>query len=275
MSGIIQPIGLCRFSVPSLGGFQTEHDSIEARRAMLYAPARLDQRLAWFEHVALPGIRGQTDRDFTLVLLIGEDLPEPWRGRLLDLVRDIPEIRVETARPLHHRTVCADAMRPHVRPEASVLAQFRLDDDDAVAVEFVARLKRDVREVIALLDRKQCFGLDYGRGMVLRWARGGFEVEPRLARQWTPALVFVNRPGADRYILDTQHNRMWHHMPMVSQTDEVMWVRGEHGTNDSRVTGGDPFDLPPERREVLLAKKFGIDLTAFARRLLDNAARAT
>jgi hypothetical protein len=275
MNGPLQTIGLCRFSVPSLGGFQTIHDTIEARRAMLYAPMRLDQRLAWFEHVALPGIRDQTDKDFTLVLLIGNDLPDPWRRHLLGLVRDIPEVRVESAPPLHHRKICADAMRPHVRPDARVLAQFRLDDDDAVAVNFVARLKRDLGDVIGLLDRKQSFALDYGRGLLLRWTGDSFEVEPRLTRQWTPALVYVNRPEADRYILDTQHHRMWHHMPVVSQTDELMWVRGDHATNDSRVTGGEPFDLPPNRREILLADKFGIDLTAFARRLLDNATPPT
>ena len=74
----VQVMGLCRFSVPSLGAFQSMPEEIGARRAALYDPRRLARRLAWFEHVALPGLALQTDPDFTLVLLIGT-IPCPMR----------------------------------------------------------------------------------------------------------------------------------------------------------------------------------------------------
>lgn len=268
----LQILGLCRFSVPSLGGFQTEHETIEERRAMLYAPARLEQRLAWFEHVWLPGLRAQSDPDFSVVLLVGEDLPEPWRGRLLALVEGIRQIIVEYAAPGHHREVCAAAMRKHVHPQATVLAQFRLDDDDGVASSFIARTRRDLAEVLGILDHKRNFALDYVRGVVLRWDGELLGYEPRLARLWTPALVYVNRPEDDRYILDTQHDRMWYYMPVVAQSDEIMWLRGQHGLNDSAIGPmRDTYPLPEPRFEKVLRKRFHVDLAGLARRLLDIA----
>lgn len=81
----VQMLGLCRFSYLGLRGYQVEHDSIAARRAYLYDPDRLARRWLWFQTVALPGWLAQTDPDFTLVIMTGPDLPEPWLGQLRDL----------------------------------------------------------------------------------------------------------------------------------------------------------------------------------------------
>jgi len=53
------------------------------RTAALYAHDRLEARTFLFENILLPGLRAQTDPDFTLLLLMGEDFPEPWRSRIL------------------------------------------------------------------------------------------------------------------------------------------------------------------------------------------------
>lgn len=275
MSEVLQVLGLCRFSVPSDGGFQQEHATPEARRAALYAPERLNDRLAWFQHVCLPSLRDQTDKDFLLVLLIGEDLPQPWRGRLEALVADVPQIVIEETAPGHHRRICAAAMRRHVAPGTTLLAQFRMDDDDAVAVNFVERLRQDLFDTVDILRRKRQYAIDYGRGIVLSWRDRMLDYSPRLTRLWTPALVMVNRPEEDRFILDAQHNKMWWYMPVVSQTDQVMFVRGDHGGNDSSIpkAGREVFELPEDRFKIVVKHRFHIDLTAFARALLDNETR--
>lgn len=273
MGNSIQALGLCRFSLPSIGAFQSQDGSIEDIRARLYQPERLNQRLAWFEHVTLPALRHQTDPDFTLVLLIGADLPEPWRGALCALTEDVPQIRIETAEPGPHRALCADAMRPHLRPEAEFVAQFRLDDDDAISTDFIARMRRDLQPVLGLLELRDQFAVDYGRGFVLRWTEEGLIAEPRYARQWTPGLVHVSRPALGRFILDIDHSKMWRHMTLLSWTDEYMWIRGAHGGNDSDVpgAGGERITLAPERIDRQLTSRFKIDQAAFARRLLDIA----
>ncbi|MEY4981833.1 MAG: hypothetical protein RIR62_99 [Pseudomonadota bacterium] len=260
----VQLLGLCRFSVPSLGAFKVEHDSIDDRRAMLYAPDRLAHRLAWFRHVALPALRAQTDPDFRLVLLLGEDLPEPWRGLVLDLVADVPQVAVEYAPAGPHREVCAEAMRRHVDPDADVVAQFRLDDDDAVAVDFVARTRAEVPFLMPHFLRGGLCALDWCRGVLLTEVAGTLTPTLRRAQLWTPALVILTRPEAEKMVLDYPHHLVWRQMPVLSLVDEVMFLRGAHGGNDSIIAQEKrPETLPAARWPDLLRQRFGIDLAAF------------
>lgn len=263
--GRVQALGLCRFSVPSLGAFQVEHDSIDARRAMLYAPERLSHRFLWFEHVALPSIKAQTDTDFRLIVLLGQDFPEPWLSRMQALVADVPQIVLDFAPPGPHREICAEAMRRHVEPGAQVLAQFRLDDDDAVAVDFVARLRADFAAARAVYDRGRALALDYCRGVLLTEDQGKLTPTLRRASLWTPALVLLTRPDAPKMILDYPHHLIWRHMPVLSLQDEVMFLRGAHGGNDSAI-GQErrPETLPADRWPGLLLRRYGIDIAAFS-----------
>lgn len=260
----VQVLGLCRFSVPSLGAFQVEHDTIEERRAMLYAPDRLAHRLAWFRHVALPCLRAQTDPDFKLVLLLGEDIPDPWHGTIRDLVADVPQVVIEYAAPGPHREVCAVAMRRHIDPGAEVVAQFRLDDDDAVAVDFVARTRAEVPPLMHLFRRSGAMAIDWCRGVLLTERDGTLTPTLRRAQLWTPGLVILTKPMAAKMVLDYPHHLVWRHMPVLSLQDDVMFLRGAHGGNDSTISQERrPETLPAERWPILMQRRFGIDLAAF------------
>jgi len=266
----IQVLGLCRFSVPSEGAFQVEHDSIEERRAMLYDPRRLAQRFAWFEHVLLPGIAAQKDAAFRLVVLMGEDFPDPWRGRMEAHIAAHPQLVVEYAPPLHHRLICARAIQAHTDPGAKIVAQFRLDDDDAVAVNFTRRLRRDIRRASGLFKGDAPVAVDYGRGILLSAGQGGLTLSPRLTRYWTPALAICTKPGDGHHILDFQHHLVWKEMTTLTFVDEIMFVRGDHQTNDSAIPAkGDGFPLPEELHRTTLRQRFRIELPAFARALAD------
>ena len=85
----MQVIGLCRFSYPALGGFQRAHENIEQRKAYLYSKTRLQNRLRLFQCINLPSIVGQTDPDFTYLILTGDDLPEWALERLLELTETL------------------------------------------------------------------------------------------------------------------------------------------------------------------------------------------
>ena len=90
----MQVLGLCRFSSPALGGFQREHQTRGERQAYLYDTARLIHRFRLFESLCLPSITAQTDRDFTFLILTGDDLPASALDRLHGLVDDYPFIQV-------------------------------------------------------------------------------------------------------------------------------------------------------------------------------------
>lgn len=261
----VQVIGLCRFSVPSLGAFQSLPEEIAARRAALYDPLRLRLRMTWFEHVLLPGVLLQSDPDFTLVLLLGADLPDPAHSRLKALAAEVPQIRIVYAPPGEHRAVCAAAMRPLVDPQARIVAQFRLDDDDAICRNFVQRIRRD----LALLDRMQgkhgALALDYAKGFVLRDEAGQVGVEPVLAQGWAPGLVLALPREMDKFVLDFPHHLIWKRMPVMSLVDQIMFVRGAHDGNDSRILRYDRgFRVSAAEIPRLLAERFAIDLDGFA-----------
>lgn len=271
----IQVLGLTRFSVPSLGAFQVEHASIEERRAYLYDPARLDQRFAWFENVTLPGLAAQKDEAFKLVVLMGEDFPEPWLERMMDHVARMPQLVAHFAPPEHHRKICADAIRPHIDPKAEVVLQFRLDDDDAVAVDFTRRLRRDWRKLKAFhADRDGPIAIDYTRGLnLVARPNGTIEIVPRLEAFLGVAFAIATRPGDGHHILGFMHHVIWQQMAAVSLPDEIMWVRGAHGANDSGAPGEKPqFKADEAELRQALRKRFRIDLPALKAALGDGGA---
>jgi hypothetical protein len=260
----VQVLGLCRFSVPSTGAFQVEHESIEERRAFLYDPARLAMRFTWFEHVNLPGIEAQKDPAFTYVVLVGEDLPEPWRARMESLAARIPQLVIENAPPIHHRVACADALSRHVDPDAEVVIQFRQDDDDGVATDFVQRLRRDYRKSSGLFKQHGLMALDYNLGINLHDKGGTLTLVPRYHSFLGAAFAVCTRPGDGNYVLDFYHNIIWQQMAAVTFPDSYMWVRGSHGSNDSgKVADTWKFNKDPAELRRILRKRFGIDVPAF------------
>lgn len=261
----MQVLGLCRFSVPVEGGFQVGHRDIDERRDFLYDPARLAERFLWFERVLLPSLRAQTDRNFRLVLLCGEDLPRPWRDRLMDLVAGTPQVRPVFRAPDNHRDLCRRVMAEAVEPGSDVLAEFRLDDDDAVAVNYVARIRSDFLTYATALW--STFGrafVDQSRGLLLD-TTGAYRIAPLVVPHLTAGLTIYLPPTTLEHVIDFPHHRILTSMPGLNLQDEIMFMRGVHGRNDSGggpKPTGDPF--MPARAADVAQRRFGIDLPRFA-----------
>lgn len=238
----IQVLGLCRWSYPSeLSSFQIDYPDMDALRAYLYSPERQALRLFFFEHVLLPGIAAQTDPDFTLVIMTGEQLPADVRARLEALTALHPQIRiVSLPEGQNHRDTCREVMLAHRDPGARVAAEFRLDDDDAVATDFVAQTRDQFRKARGLFRDSGRLAIDFNRGFLLATARekGGaaMALTPVASRYWTPALVLCLRPHTAKSLLDFHHARLWKRMPTVTQPRDWMYLRGAHGDNDSSVS---------------------------------------
>ncbi|KAA9004770.1 glycosyltransferase [Histidinibacterium aquaticum] len=264
----IQALGLCRFSYPSApGGFGDQAQSMDDIRAALYEPRRMALRFLWFEHVALPSLKRQTDPAFTVILLAGDRMPTEYRNRLKALTRDTPQIK-----PLfleegeQHRVACRMAMRAHRDPEATAVAEFRLDDDDAVANIFVERTKMVFRHVRQLFGMRPRVTVDFCRGVLLRATPEGIDLLPVSAQSWTPALVTYRAPEDEMSLLDAVHTKLWKGMPQLTMPFPPMFVRGAHEDNASGIADRwerlDRWKAEPEDLRRLLAKSFGIDLPA-------------
>lgn len=230
----MQVIGLCRFSYPAEGGFQVEHRDTAAREAHLYAPERLEARFRAFEAICLPGLRAQSDPDFSFVILTGESLPRPARARLEALVADLPQARIVARPPGPHRKVCQEVLNAARHDPAAPCLQFRHDDDDAVATDFVAALRSAARDVAPLLARHRLVGFDWNRGWVARADAEGIAAEEIQRPYLGVAQAVAVAGGARLSIMNFGHDKLNRFMPTVTFSDPPMFVRGHDGFNDSR-----------------------------------------
>ena len=131
-------VGLVRFSYPSIGGFA--HASPDPAR-FLYDPARLDRRFRLFEALCLPALRAQTDPDFDIVFLVGKDMPSAARKRLDAALSPLRRAQVVALPPCSTIRRFGKPMAPSRSEVPRLLTTFRLDDDDALACDYIARLR--------------------------------------------------------------------------------------------------------------------------------------
>ena len=259
--GRMQVIGLCRFSYPATGGFQVEHDDTAARESYLYASARMDERFRHFETICLPGLKAQTDPDFTFLVLVGSSLPGPYLGRLEALLADFPQARIVARHAGPHRTICQEVIN-EARDMAQPCLQFRHDDDDAIAVDFVDTLREAALDVSALRAKYRLVGLDWNRGYVARPDAQGICAEEGITPFWGVAQAMAVKPGVKQSIMNFGHNKILNFMPTISFTDRAMYVRGHNDHNDSRQKKHvKPVALPrlDAAGEAVFRERFAID----------------
>lgn len=230
----MQVIGLCRFSYPALGGFQVEHATIEDRMAYLYAPARMEERFATFETITLPPLRAQTDPDFTFLVVIGDTLPAPYRARLEALLADLPQAVIAAYPPRRHRQVMQQAINAVRVFDGAPCLQFRMDDDDAVGVRFVERLRAVARDVAPLATRHKTLAIDFNQGYVVRPGPTGLATAPTKNPYTTAGLGILIQPRVRLSVMNFAHMKVAQNMPTVTITGEDMILRGHNDFNDSR-----------------------------------------
>jgi hypothetical protein len=86
---------------------------------------------------------------------------------------------------------------------------------------------------------------------------------PRLEPFLGVAFAIATRPGDGHFILGFMHHVIWQSMPAVTNPDEIMWVRGGHGTNDSGAPARTPmFEADEAELRRTLRKRFRVDLSA-------------
>ncbi|MEM7061357.1 MAG: putative rhamnosyl transferase, partial [Pseudomonadota bacterium] len=254
-------IGLCRFSYPAIGGFQVDHNAIADRISYLYAPERLSERFRLFETVSLPGLRAQTDQDFTLLIAIGDSLPKLHVDRLHDLTHGMPQVRIVARGPQRHRAVMKDLLNAARLSPDQPCIQFRHDDDDAVSLDFVERLRQTASDSSGLLRSNRTVALDFNRGYVAEFGSDGVSAAEQVRPLCAVALAMHVAPKCNQTIMNFAHHKMGQFMPVISQTDEPMWVRSHNAYNDSRQKNAKQVPVAPltPDQERDFAIRFAID----------------
>ncbi len=246
----MQVIGLCRFSYPAYGGFQIEHDSIEERRAYLYNPDRLEERFRLFETTTLPCFKEQTDEDFQLLVVLGECLPKPALDRLHDLTAGVKQIRIIAREPMRQRRVMKEVLNAARQDPDAPCLQFRHDDDDAVSVDFIERLRSASEDGKGLIEKNKTVAIDYNNGFLARFGPDGILAAQKFQPLLGVGLGMYVRGGCDLTIMNFAHHRIGNFMPVISYPDAPMWVRTLNQFNDSPHARNNRAELSPLTPEL-------------------------
>lgn len=149
-------VGICRFSLLGRGDWKATRKKpqadikamADARAAMLFAPERMEARLATFEHLTLASLKAQTDPEFTFVVLASSLMPEIYQDRLEALCAQVPQVTLRYF-PLMPVIDAQNAVFRELGLSYADTLQFRLDDDDCVCVDFIEVLRRNTVGLMA------------------------------------------------------------------------------------------------------------------------------
>ncbi|NCQ24017.1 MAG: riboflavin synthase subunit beta [Rhodobacteraceae bacterium CG17_big_fil_post_rev_8_21_14_2_50_63_15] len=253
-------IGLCRFSYPAIGGFKRMHETLAEREAYLYAPERMDLRFRHFECLTLPSIAAQQHEDFTFLILVGESLPKPYRERLYDLTSNIPQIKIVESPPMKQRTAMQTVIKKELGEDKTHSIQFRLDDDDAVAVNFTRSLRWFVKHTATLRKNWRYMAIEYNRGFSVNLSEHGIMAEEVQSPFWACGLAVLFRPGDPLTVMNFPHHKLHLEMPTLLHPTPRMYLRAKHEDNDSAEsyqTG--PMRLLNDDERLLFKQQFNVD----------------
>ncbi|KIN68349.1 Rhamno transf domain containing protein [Sulfitobacter donghicola DSW-25 = KCTC 12864 = JCM 14565] len=211
-----------------------DHDTIEERIDYLYDDERLEERFQLFQAVALPSLKAQTDPDFELIIVIGDQMPAHHRARLEALIADMPQARIHAEPPRPQREVMKAILNAARKDFSQPCLQFRFDDDDAVAVDFVERLRKAAHDCEGLTKQHKAVAFDWNKGFIAEYGKEGISAAEIYRPFDVAALGMWVKGNCHLTIMNFAHNKINRFMPAVSFSEPRMFVRGHNASNDSR-----------------------------------------
>lgn len=239
-------------------------NSLDDYRAKLFDDKRLAARLHLLKTVAMPSFHGQTDPEHLHVVLItSTELPTRHLAALKDYASQLPNVRVVLNPPdvgIDHRKPLEDILREH---EYTLYAHVRNDDDDALASDYAARLRRYMR------DDNVGMGVSFGQGY-----GGIYDEDSGEYRQFrhlyypkvSCGLAVVNKfnPASGRYASSFRtayelgsHTRADQKAPVILDSVAPAYIysiyQGQDTANDMLRHTKDPVDAETVLRSFSLA----------------------
>ena len=206
--------------------------------AVEYAPedtgidsAWLSCRFELFEKFCLPSVAGQSEKNFHWILLASERTPHQWLERLLaDLARVSSPAAILLIEQ-YSESYFVSAMQARLDPTIDRVVSTRLDNDDAIAREYLADVRREAHAV----PKDGNFVINFRQGCQVA-ATGIF---PRLA-PLNPFLSLVSSPRNLKSAFSAHHERMNRVGTVIDKLDrKAKWLQVIHQRNAaSRLHGG-------------------------------------
>ena len=223
--------GHIRFSFYGITDTRARPNDDGTALAALYDETRMARRFFLFENLTLPSLIHQTDRAFRTVIMSSEVMPDRFKERLSAVAARLPGAVVEFS---HHQR--GDLAFHKYMVEASGFkgrassVHFRLDDDDAVSVNYIARL----REISRVLSPSTHITFPTGIFLFPASADGPQGTSMVQQRFLTAiGLATVNGGGFQKNPFQMMHGNVWTRWPVVSDPSFAAHIRTQHFDNDT------------------------------------------
>ena len=258
-----QIIGLVRFSYISRTGFKQQSADADDRKALIYAPDRMERRFRLFEQLTLPSLLAQSDRDFQTIFLVGRGFPATALERLQALIKPLVGAHVVEQPPMpQYRAIRRGFDRLRDRDHTH-LTSFRLDDDDAIDRDHIARLRRWTGQLAGMLPADQPFVTGCNRGFFLKITPQGNSIVDVVEQLPLGIGLALTAPMVSREnIYRRNHRALPQYYSTFGDAQVPAFIRTIHVDNDSRpycsglsgrmnpeevaqaIAAGFPFDIP-------------------------------
>lgn len=219
-------IGFCRFSFFGPSDTKLDYSDRQAAFDNLYASDRMETRFYLFEHLFLPGIMAQTDRDFRLIVFSSERMPDEYRVRLSNLCRPVRQIELifSTSERL------SSQIRPYTNDPTIAgkgLLQFRCDDDDSLSQHFVARL----RSWIPSLRDEMILTLP--KGLMVFSIDGHWKIKPMYRNLTGAGYAYFSSGPTVRNVYKFAHIKSGRRFPYISDPKGCFYAQTFTDTSDT------------------------------------------
>lgn len=258
----VKMTGVIRFSVLTPGFYADRFPDQKDAAAHLFSPERMDLRFRLFEKLCLPSLARQSDPDFQFVVLTSDQMPREQLWRLEDLLSPLENSRLLVAAPDGHYQLIKSAYALVPEGEATHAIRFRLDDDDAVDLNFVRRTKAIAQTMIPMQGEQTPFIIANNRGFYLK-GRGAeaevFDTCERAPLSVGTSLVVPKGNPLNPYRFN--HRKFAEHFNTFSDISGPFFLRSIHGDNKSETTMmGKTRQWRPRVLRRNLKRHFGLTL---------------
>lgn len=230
-------VGLVRFSLVlrKANYFpQMKQMSFSERVEHVYDRTRLERRFELFESICLPSLKNQTNQQFNIAILTSKFLPDWAMERLLDGLQGTDNIYVRPFRAnANYMNLARRAVYELLDHGAKTYASFNLDDDDALANDYVERLRSYI------IPENSGKAVTFRYGCELTVAGGDLRLKYDKRPKASAGLAGINA-GPISDVADVfsifeygGHRKVDERVPLITDNSQDMYLQSANGINVS------------------------------------------
>lgn len=260
-----QMVGVCRFSVLTTDFTTQKRGTPEEIADRIFQPGPIELRFRLFEELTWATLSRQTDMDFQLVILTSAEMPKVYQDRLRDLVAGFTNVQVWAAPIDRHYRLLRTAFDRIEPDNTGHRLSFRIDDDDAVDLEMVARSKLVARRVVEWQTDDVPTILCWNKGFYFDVQDKGPNIlsDTHLRAPLAIGNVLIHRAGDGHNPYRYNHKNFAAHYNCYSDITQPGFIRSIHANNTS-TPQLEPRrgEMPDDRVNRQIKRHFGLDAGA-------------